>query len=203
MKIAEIVIYPDRTESMEKYNQYFKDATTSSAFGDLILYKSTNSDEDFIGLFEKTQLVAVLHLNIREHGMWQITYTQTALDWQGQGCFRYLLTSAVATHGIVLSDDHQTQASKEAWKSLIKYPGPNLEIFVYDVDTKNKIPSFDVPDNEIWNNKSNPILLITNRSSISDRSRVMTRLKEKTGIDRTTDGIWYGPNSSTDTYINP
>jgi hypothetical protein len=31
----------------------------------------------------------------------------------------------------------------------------------------------------------------------------MKKLKETTGIDRTTDGIWYGPNSSTKNYLNP
>lgn len=204
MKIDEIVLYPDRTENIEKYIQYFKDSKSSPAFNDLILYRNIQSDEDFIGLFDETRLISVLHLNIRDHGLWQITYAQTEPDFYGHGCFRYLVTAAVATHGTVLSDDHQTNSAKQAWKSLIQYPGPNLDIFVYDTDTKNKVSSADAPEQEIWNNHDNPVLLITHKSSVTvNRNPVMTKLKETTGIDRTSDGIWYGPNSSTDTYINP
>jgi len=204
MNINEIVVYPNRMENIEKYTQYFKNANTLPAFLNLKMARNMTSDEDFIGLFDKTQLVAILHLNIRESGMWQITYTQTETNFQGQGCFRYLLTTAVNTHKSILSDTHQTNDSKLAWKSLIQYPGPNLEIFVYGVNTKNKIPSFDIPENKIWNNNENPVLLITsNSSNITDRNDVMKKLKETTGIDRTTDGIWYGPNSSTKNYLNP
>lgn len=204
MKIDEIVLYPDRRENIEKYNQYFGNSTTVPAFADLALARTTSSDEDFFGLFDTDQLVSVLHLHVRDHGLWQISYAQTEPAFSGQGCFRYLLTSAVAAHGMVLSDDHQTNSAKEAWKSLIRYPGPNLEISVYDTDTGNKIPVADVPENAIWNDKSNPVLLITRQSSSkSNRDEVMTGLKESVGIDRTTSGIWYGANSSTDTYTNP
>jgi hypothetical protein len=204
LKIDEIVLYPDRTENIEKFAQHFKDADASPAFNGLSLSRNIDPDQDVIGLFDDTQLVAVLHLNVRTHGMWQITYAQTDPNFQGQGCFRYLLTTAVTTHGEVLSDEHQTASSRLAWSSLIKYPGPNLEIFVYDLDTGHKTPAVGVPESDIWNNKGHRVLLIKHQSTdAAERNNIMTALKESTGIDRTFDGIWYGPNSSTDTYTNP
>lgn len=204
MRIDEIVVYPNRIENIEKYNQYFKNASGAPAFGDLTAYRHTGSDEDYFGLFNGTRLISILHLNVREHGQWQISYAQTEPEYQGQGCFRYLLNLAITAHGSVLSDSHQTTASKDAWQSLIKYPGPSLDIFVYDTETKNQIPARDVPENQIWNNKDTPVLLATLQPvDVKDRDRVMTRLKESNGIDRTISGIWYGPHSSTDDYKNP
>jgi hypothetical protein len=204
MKIDEIVVYPDREENIEKYHQYFRDSQKTPAFADLVSSRNSGTDEDFLALFSGDRLISVLHLNTRQHGMWQITYAQTEAHFRGQGCFRYLLTTAVSTHGMVLSDDQQTTSSREAWKSLIKYPGPNLKIFVYNTNTGDKMPASGVPENEIWNKTSEPVLLITYQEyRDAGREKVMSKLKESTGIDRTTLGIWYGPNSSTDDYVNP
>lgn len=205
MKISEIILYPNREENIEKYTHYFINSNHVSAFSGLTFSQVLSSDEHYLGLFNQTKLAAILHLNVRDSNFWQITYTQTEQDFKGQGCFRYLITAAVNSHGSVLSDDHQTPQSKQAWKSLIQYPGPNLNIFVYDTDTQNKIPSTDFSENEIWNNKSNPVLLITNSApeSATNRESVMSKLKESTGIDRTNAAIWYGVASSTVDYTNP
>lgn len=207
MRIREIVTYPDRIENIQKYNQYFTNSQKIPAFGNLLTGRvTTATDEEILALFDRDQIVSILHLNTRDHGMWQITYSQTEPEFQGQGCFRYLLNSAVAVHNTILSDDHQTSLSKKSWQSLIKYPGPNLEIFVYDTRTKKKISSTRVQDKDIWNNKSNPVLMITESNSglnNTDRDRVMSRLKETTRIDRTEIGLWYGIGTSTTEYYNP
>lgn len=200
----EIVEYPNRTEDIKKYHHYFQGSIPLPAFNGLTLMRNTSSDEDVIGLFNKTDLVSVLMLNVREHGLWQITYAQTQPNFRGQGCFRYLLIAAVKTHKQVLSDERQTPLSKQAWISLIQHPGSNLNIYVYDIKTKKQLPAKDVPVNDIWNDKDDPVLMVTfSSSNQTDRNSIMAKLKESTGIDRTDEGIWYGPNSSTDSYFNP
>ena len=204
MKIDEVVVYPDRNTNIEKYNQYFQNSNTVKAFDGLFLVRNIEADHDYLGLITQDKLVSILHLNFR-NDMWQITYAQSEPDFQNQGCFRYLITAAVSTHDSILSDDHQTDKSKKAWQSLIKYPGPGIEIFVFDTSTKAKLPSQNVPEDKIWNNQTNPVLLISksNNAETTDRNNVMTALKETIGIDRTIKGIWYGKNSSTSNYINP
>lgn len=205
MKFKEIVLYPDRVENIKKYNNIFNNSKTMPAFGELLLSQVLSTSEDYFGLFnQQRQLVSILHLNVRDHGLWQITYTQTESDYQGQGCFRYLLTKAVATHGTILSDENQTNSSKKAWQGLIKYPGPNLSIFTYNTTTHEKNSAVDYSEDDIWNNKTIPVLMITSQNNIeSDRDSIMKQLKENTGIDRTEYGIWYGPNTSNGKYLNP
>ena len=190
----------DAKENIKKYDQFFTDAPRLPAFEGLTLAHTVEPENDYIGLFEN-DLISILHLSTREHG-WQITYSQTEPEFQRRGCFRYLLTTAVDTHGSILSDEYQSNKAKEAWKSLIKYPGPNLEIFVYD--GSNKILSLGMPENEIWNGRVSPVLLIQKTTAASpSRDKIMTRLRETTGIDRTEKGIWYGIASSTTEYDNP
>ncbi len=203
MKIQEIVLYPSRIENIDKYQYALLKSQKSKAFGSLELSENITPDEHILGLFDKEKLASVLHLNIRDLGLWQITYTQTEKEFQGQGCFRYLLSTAVNNHNMVLSDDHQTTESKNAWKSLIKYPGPNLEIWVYDTFNHQKYTVDDYTDTDIWNNKTNPVLAATLKSNISNRNPIMDRLKGNMNIDRTDEGIWYGPNSSNKDYNNP
>jgi len=103
--------------TFEKYHQYFKNVPNSPAFGDLSYDRVTRADQDYLGLFNKTGLVSILHLSIRDdHGLWQISYSQTDPTYQRQGCFRYLLNKAVDHHGTILSDDHQTSKSKKHGK---------------------------------------------------------------------------------------
>lgn len=201
MKIKEIVLYPSRIENIDKYQNILLKSQKSKSFESLELAEIIGSDEHILGLFDEEKLVSVLHLNIRNHGLWQITYAQTKSEFQGQGCFRYLLTMAANKHNMILSDDHQTNESKTAWKSLIKYPGPRLDIWVYDNNQKCNVS--DYTDNDIWNDKPDPILAATSKSNSDDRSSTMNKLKENMNIDRTENGIWYGPKSSNKDYTNP
>jgi hypothetical protein len=205
MKLKEIIVYPDRNGDLEKYQNFFLNSHKRPAFHSLEYSRVNDTDDDKLGLFNKETLVSILHLNIRDEIFWQITYTETDEKFQGQGCFRYLINQAVKAHGEILSDTHQTPKSKIAWQSLIKHPGPELNIYVYDVERKIKQPAYEILDNQIWNNKSNPVLMVTKTSYNQNnvRESVMKKLMDQVGIDRTDNGIWYGPGTSNHDYFNP
>ena len=205
MKLKEIIVYPNRNGDLEKYKNFFLNSNKRTAFDSLEYSRVSESDDDKLAFFNKEILISILHLNVRDENGWQITYTETDEKFQGQGCFRYLVNQAVNLHGEILSDTHQTPKSKIAWQSLIKYPGPELDIYVYDSETKIKHPASKILDHQIWNNESNPVLLVTKTSYNQNdvRESVMKKLVDQVGIDRTNNGIWYGLGTSDKNYFNP
>jgi ribosomal protein S18 acetylase RimI-like enzyme len=200
MKMHEVVLYPSRDVDLSNYQHNFDLTSATFAFNGLRFVENKTDQSHDLGLFDKDTLVAYLRLDIRDHGLWQITLAQTDPKFQGQGCFRYLLLKAVEDHNNILSDDHQTQQAADAWKSLIRYPSNRIKILLYDFESKKTIPISDVLDSEIWNQKENLVLMITKQKYIKESIRD-TEIKKRYGRDY--DSIWFGPNSSNDDYINP
>jgi hypothetical protein len=130
----------------------------------------------------------------------QVTYAQTENEYQGQGCFRYLLLQALTKYQNILSDHHQTKEAELAWKSLIKFPSGKMEIFVYDELNDKLLPTKNIPESKIWNEKEIPILLI---SLVKYPQLIQERLDAddimKKQHNRNYNNIWFGHS----TYFNP
>ena len=206
MTLDEIILTPEREDNMNKYVHHFVKALKQPAFHTLKFAQSKTADEHYLGLFQDDSLVSYLQLEIRTNDLWQIVYTQTTVSFRGQGCFRYLLEKSVVDHGQVLSDSHQTVASANAWKSLIRYPGGRMLIFVYNTDTKQLSSAHEIESLDIWNQTNNPILLATKVAhSMQEQENMDLRdrshLAKKTGRDH--NSIWFGPGTSNGDYINP
>jgi hypothetical protein len=205
MKITEIVSLVSRSDPMEKYQWIFDDLKKISAFGNLKFAELIELEDHYLGLFNNDNLIAFLHLEIRTPGnRFQISYTETDINYQGQGCFRYLINTSVNRHSEILSDTHQTDESKNAWKSLIKHPSEKISIYVLNMETKNIILASLVPENEIWNEQDSTVLLIRKNifspELLENWDRNNTR-KKKNGRDY--DSLFYGSLSSSKDYINP
>ena len=205
MKISEIAIYPSRDEDISKYSPYFDGIVGVGAFDGLLFCHRTYTDEDYLGLFNGDVLVSVLVLDIRDHGYWQIRYSQTEDAFKRRGCFRYLLTHASKKHGTVLSDELHTGEAKTEWQSLIQHTNPDIEIFVFDIVSGDKAWAKEVHPHKIWNDRERPVLLVNHTGYTVNpyREHIMKKMLENTGVDRTHHGIWYGVNSSTPDYDNP
>ena len=93
MQVNEIITYPSRAGNITfiaGYQNIFDKDIKSKAFNNLMFAEHESNDSYFSGLFNNDTLVAVLNVVFREHNMWQITYTETVPEYQGQGAFRYL-----------------------------------------------------------------------------------------------------------------
>jgi hypothetical protein len=206
MKITEIVLTPSRADALEKYQGNFSNQDRTPAFNNLGFSQVQTADSHELGLFSRDNLVAYLRLDQREDPTWQITLSQTQEQYQDQGCFRYLLLKAVSSHGEVLSDTHQTAEAKAAWQSLIRYPGGLMQILSVDTETNTVYPTWNVPEDEIWNQETSPVLL-ARKQQYSEK--ILESMKKRdawhhvnnTGRDH--DSIWFGPDSSNSEYINP
>jgi GNAT superfamily N-acetyltransferase len=194
MHIQEIVTIPSREDEIARYRSEFDvDDPGIRAFAGVIFKETSLNDEHHLGLFADDELVAYLRLDIRDLGLWQITYSLTAPDYRGQGCFRYLLEKAVAEHKKILSDNNQTVEAKNAWESLIKHPGGLMTISAFDIDT-NTVS--DIQSNDaVWNQQQSPLLLasaIHYSNKIKEHLDYSEKIKKKIGRDRI--NIWFGSN---------
>lgn len=206
MQVDEIVTVPSRDQDISKYQGVFADQSKVKAFNGLTFAENQTNQSHELGLFDDENLVAYLRLDTRDQGKWQITYSQTESRFRGQGCFRYLLTKGVLEHGAVLSDSHQTQEAIDAWKSLIRFPGGQIQILLYDVDTGKTSKTHGVPEEEIWNQRTNTVLMASKQKYTSEglhRMQKRDQWHQMHGTNRDCNSIWYGPDSSTDSYFNP
>lgn len=210
MKIDEIINMSDREVPIVEYLKFFNNAAKIPAFESLKFAEATTAWKDhYLGLFSDNDLISILHVSPSDHELFQVTYSQTELEFRRCGCFRFLLLKALSTHGSILSDYSQSNDAKKAWKSLIQYPGPNMDIYIFNANNAaaELIPAASVTDSDRWNNKQIPVLL-AKKSAITEieypvKAAAVDRLLENTGIDRTYMGIWFGKNSSNSTYDNP
>jgi hypothetical protein len=205
MNISEIVTYPSRSGSIVGYQSIFTDKVQEPAFDELLYAESKGQYSYFGGLLHNNELVSVLNVTYyREHGLWQIVYSETTSEYQRQGCFRYLLIKALDHYGKVICDEHHSPEAMMAWKSLMKYTGPHFNVVVYNTNTRTEHNPSEYTDDEIWNQKSDILLMakrVGNGLVLEKRERFYEGLK--IGPDRTEMNIWFGKNSSTDVYTNP
>ncbi len=205
MKINEIVLFPSREEPIENYQYLFDNAKREPAFNNLEFSQVFDLDEHYLGLFNSNKLISYLWISFREENKWQVSYSQTDLKFRRQGCFRYLLLQAVNMHNEILSDDHQTIESQNAWKALIKYPGGKFHIFLYNTKL-NKIleKTYGLSDDKIWNQNEDTLLLV---QKIQHSEKFLEHLnrdnEHKKKFGRDYNHIWFGTNSSNNEYDNP
>lgn len=207
MKLDEIVVGVSRSGDLHKY-AFLGELDSEPAFDDLMFVETfLSSEEHVLGLVNSDhELIAVIHLSIRDSGgRWQIQYTETAPEYQNRGCFRYLLIKAVNQHKEILSDDTQTPEAMQAWKSLIKYSGGHMKIWVVHKDGTLS-PTTNVDPSEIWHEDEYPSLMITNVMDgpgvIRNESR--ERSMKKSGLDfRMEINMWFGLASQADGFYNP
>lgn len=203
--IKEIIIIHGRLEPMEKYVNYFNNLERFPAFENFTLSENKIEDSHYFGLFNKDDvLISILHIADRDLPYYQVTYSQTSPEYQGLGCFRYLLDYAVNLYGNILSDTHQTIDAASAWKALSRYPSGKVHYYVYDMyDGSTKKITYSNYD-EIWHNNENPVLLATktiNPPKLQEHIDRDNTIKKKYGRDH--DSLFYGIKSSSHDYINP
>jgi hypothetical protein len=170
------------------------------AFSGLMYKHNFDSTSHYFGLFSD-KLVSTLVINIGVS--YSITYIHTDDEYQGIGCFRFLLNKALDIFDNIISDHHQTKEASDAWKGLIKYPGGKFNVYVYTEDGSLS-DTRDVPESEIWNGNTFPILLISKISHSFKQQQFLDKLDEsskRVGRDYMT--LFHGPNSSGTDYINP
>lgn len=204
MKINEIILLPSRDESMDKFTfPNIKPVPVKDAFDHFEFAEVLKGDDHKLMLYDNGVVISGLHLEIRG-GYWQITYSQTVPEYRNQGCFRYLLIRAVNAHKTILSDSRQTTEAADSWKSLIKHSGGQFNIFVFNGE--NRIPATTVPENDIWNGKDIPVLMITN--TLTGTNVVVSpererHMESKGNFSRMEKYLWFGESSSTENYLNP
>lgn len=169
--------------------------------------------DEYYGLFNGKQLVAILTLEHDRLGKPQLTQIITADEFRGQGLMRFLMNKALEHHAEIYSDTHQTPESIYFWKMLLMYPEPNYTIFVYDTTTNTKTPfirksskyySHDISYGSIWNEKDNPILVIV-KNAISE-SKILDNIRKDNILKRhgrDSWSIWYGDYRADRGYLNP
>jgi len=117
-----------------------------------------SSDQSYYQLYLDNELVALVITEPR-HGIHQIKTTAVAPKHRQRGYIRMLFTWIRNHVGPLCSDDGQTRDAVEMWKALIGKPG-NLKIYVWNVETDDKKPAKGVPDQDIWNDDPDTLLLI-------------------------------------------
>jgi hypothetical protein len=164
MKVSEIISTASTSSYPESYKHNFSDnSVKTNAFDGLMFSETLNDGSHYLGLFDNEKLISYLSLSDRGSGIYQISYSATDPKYQRRGCFRYLLMKALESHGEILSDTHQSPEAQLAWKSLIKNPSNRMRIYVYNEFTNDRIDATTIPENDIWNAKSNPILLASSK----------------------------------------
>lgn len=202
--VSEIITIHSRTEPIEKYQHHFLSEPKVTAFGGYLFSDHIGDEEHYFGLFDGDQLISILYVVLRELPYYQITYSQTESKYQKQGCFRYLLDQAVMKYDNILSDSHQTKESEMAWKSLTQYPSGKVHYYVYDIDSHEATPITYYNYQDIWNMKENPLILASKviySKKVQEHIDRDNMLKKKHTRDH--DSLFYGINSSSETYTNP
>lgn len=206
MKLREILNAEVHTGYPDSHRYHFPtDLMGIPAFEGLIFKEYLPDDEThYLGLFKEDKLVSYLQLDVRETEYFQVTYSATDNEYKRKGCFRYLLNKAVERHRTILSDDSHTPDAKAAWKSLIERTSGIFDIYVYDIITGEKYPTYRVDPDKIWNDKREPVLMITNTAYTE--AYLKSARREHKGLiecNRHYDGLWYGTGTSGDDYDNP
>lgn len=160
MKIDEIISIPSSVEHpLMSFQRYFKFAELEQISNNMFFAEAGNgSDLSFLGILDENKnVLSIIHLEKEDTPYFQITYTNTAAEFQRQGLFRFLMNKAVDLYGSILSDDAQSDKAKMAWLSLIKRPS-GLQIGIYDTEHGKLLPLPDDLDS-IWNGKTTPVLV--------------------------------------------
>lgn len=202
--IPEIATIGSRLEPIEKYQHHFVDVPKTPAFDELMFGEKIDDDSVYLGLFKAGQLVSILYLMIRDEPYYQVTYSQTEPEFQGLGCFRYLLEYAVLKYDNILSDDHQTPEAGSAWRALSAFPGSRVHYFIYDTQfgSKSRITRHNY--DEIWNGDPNPLLLASKINYPTKLQEHIIRDNEiKKKIGRDYNSLFYGESAINDSFINP
>jgi hypothetical protein len=168
MNITEIVIIPSRENNIAEYQSYFSniifDDNIPSNLKQLGLKwgVTTQDGVEYYGMVDiENKLVAILKVDSERLNKAQISYTQTSEDYRNKGVLRWLANKALDKYRVLYSDSHQTPASVEFWKHMINFPGTNQNVFVYNIEDDTKIPASIKTDDEIWNQKESPLLVLS------------------------------------------
>ena len=133
MKIQEFINLTDaisqplgRDEYIDSKVSYFNNANIVYTINNLNLkkYISTDQEELYYGLFDKSKLVAILQLESIKQG-WQVRLTQVQEPYKSQGYGSFMYDYAVMNDGLtLLSDTSQTEGqlggSKGLWEKLYR-----------------------------------------------------------------------------------
>lgn len=199
MKLREIITTWSNTGYPDSYRHHFKNTTRVAAFDNLQFTEKLDGDTHFLGLFFGDKLVSYLNLEVRDTPYYQVVYSATDAEFYRKGCFRFLINSAVASHGTILSDFTHTPEAKIAWQSLIKNTGGTMDIFVYNTHDNTTKPTKNVPIDDIWNDRTEPVLMATN---VNHTMEELNRIKKVTSNllehGRDYNSMWYGKNNKDD-----
>jgi hypothetical protein len=202
MKIQEFINLTDaisqplgRDEYIDSKVSYFNNANIVYTINNLNLkkYISTDQEELYYGLFDKSKLVAILQLESIKQG-WQVRLTQVQEPYKSQGYGSFMYDYAVMNDGLtLLSDTSQTEGqlggSKGLWEKL--YRQGRFTVGGYNLETDEFITlsnSSDISD-KIYNQKEDIVWIAMPKNHAETISEMQSRLQKQ---NKHRSFEWYG-----------
>lgn len=198
MKVTEIITNPPRDEYLDRFRYEFETAQPVAKIKNLTLKKSSNNLEINYGLFdENDNLVGYMSLYKFIQGMWEVSLSQLAQVYKGQGYGTFMYDYAVMNDNLkLISDATNTggpHGSKELWLRL----GDNrrYDVVGYNTETREIIP--DATPDMIYDNKPNTrwVALPPGQSINESLTAIQSHMKKSYVV-------WYGPGTTTEDYYN-
>ena len=202
MKIQEFINLTDaisqplgRDEYIDSKVSYFNNANIVYTINNLNLkkYISTDQEELYYGLFDKSKLVEILQLESIKQG-WQVRLTQVQEPYKSQGYGSFMYDYAVMNDGLtLLSDTSQTEGqlggSKGLWEKL--YRQGRFTVGGYNLETDEFITlsnSSDISD-KIYNQKEDIVWIAMPKNHAETISEMQSRLQKQ---NKHRSFEWYG-----------
>lgn len=164
----------------------------------LTLKKSSNNLEINYGLFdENDNLVGYMSLYKFIQGMWEVSLSQLAQVYKGQGYGTFMYDYAVMNDNLkLISDATNTggpHGSKELWLRLRN--NRRYDVVGYNTETREIIP--DATPDMIYDNKPNTrwVALPPGQSINESLTAIQSHMKKSYVV-------WYGPGTTTEDYYN-
>lgn len=198
MNLFEIINIPSRDEYHNQFLSRFNKAEKVAEIQGKVLrlYVDEYSDR-YYGLFDQDNLIAYLQL-CKEGQCYQVLMQSTLNQYRGQGWITYLFDYAVLHDKLKLvSDDRQTKAAKNVWKSLAR--NGRYDVFIWDRETNEKT-LLKSDDDSPWNDLENPVLIIEYNEQRFQSLIEHTKKRIEKGIDPVT---LYGPGTTDVDFWNP
>lgn len=197
MKVTEIITNPPRDEYLDSHSYKFGSDVVATIRG-LRLKKYSDSTEIEYGLFDQEdRLVGYLGLDYYGDNIWQVSLSQLAQAYKGQGYGTFLYDYAIMNDKLkVLSDATNTggpHGSKNLWLRLID----NKRYNIVGYDTKTNSMIADATIDMIYDQKPNTRWLALPPGETINESliRIQTSMRNRYVV-------WYGPGTTTENYFN-
>lgn len=161
--VDEIEMLPDQPANLSDFQPHFTDDPIWIDANDhnLSIRYHEGKTQHELGVFRGDVLIAILVTEpfYIDPSVDQIKLTAVAKNERQKGFMRLLVSFYRHHFGRLCSDQAQSADAMEMWKALIKQP-MGLSILVWDTATGETRPAKGVPEDEIWNDEADVVLLV-------------------------------------------